>query len=373
MKVCIVSWDNEAKELYDLVKETYEIRYVIERDCDLWGELDSDLTGISFAKAYRLYEEGVIEYFLIPCMRGIVVKTGIYDRLIRNGIPDERVLYAPLRLFKEKDLVPEERRALICRFSMRKEIDYLAMHIVDGCNLNCAFCSVFSGLCSEGGIVPFEEVQGAIDRLVEIFNQIVVFRILGGEPLMHPHWIEICRYVRKVFPLTDIEIVTNGTYILRLGEVELALVREADLAFDLTDYRILGDKIDEIHEMLCRHGVKHYITREIEYFSKLYDFEGKRDPSENYRVCKTKFMCMNMRGYELAVCHAAIGLERARKQFPDISYEQTGKIDIRTEGLTAKSIMQMMDHPHDMCRYCNQDLTEWRVVKEKENRKEWSV
>ena len=373
MKVCIVSWDNEAREVYRSLKDTCDIRYVIERDCEMWGDLGDGLVCVSFAKAYSLFKENEIDYFLIPCMRGINIKLGIYDRLIRNDIPDDRILYAPLAFFKNKELSAAERNNLICRFSDRREIDYLAMHIADGCNLNCAYCSVFSGLCEKDAIIEEEEIKQSVDRLSEIFDQVVVFRILGGEPLLHPKWFEICCHVKERFPLADIEIVTNGILLLSLDEEKLKRMSAEGFVFDLTDYHMLGDKVDAIHERLKRFNVRHYITQEVEYFSKLYDLDDPHDPDENYDSCSKKFMCMNMRGFYLSVCHAAVGLKRAAGVFPGIKFDDTGSIDIRTEGLTAKEIMSRLDHSHEMCKYCNQDLTKWHRVKDITDKKEWSV
>lgn len=375
MDICIVSWDKEAQCLYESIKDKCNVKYVVERDNELWGERKNGLCIVSFAKSYNLFSEKKITHYIIPCMRGINVKNGIYDRLVRNGIPSERILYAPLRFFKDKQLSKEEKTKLICRFEDRKEIDYLAIHIADHCNMNCAYCSVFSGLIEKMSFPDFEETKKAVKLLKSIFDQVVVFRVLGGEPTLNPHWLDICRWIRTIYPLADVEVVTNGTTILHMNEKELAKVREECIAFDITDYPILGDKIDDINDYLNKNQVVHYITQETEYFSKLYDFDSLRNPNENYDVCKMKFMCMNMRGYYLGVCHAAFGLERARTKFDGIEFSDDGRVDIRAQGLSAKKIIQILDRPHDICAYCNQDLTKWHILRagDRENKKEWSI
>lgn len=373
MNICIVSWGEEAHKVYSILESTYEVSYIIERECELWKELRPGLQGISFAKAYRFYNEGIIDAFLIPCMRGINVKTGIYDRLIRNHVADEDILYAPLRIFKDDILTEEEKRKMICRFSERKEIDFLAMHIVEGCNLNCSNCSVFSGLCSADEYIPITTVKESVDILSELFDQIVVFRILGGEPLLHPQWMEICRYVREKYPFADVEIVTNGTLVHSVSDDVLTEMNKNNIVFDITDYPLLGDRIDTIHEKLCRFKVTHYITQEAEFFSRLYNFTYPGDAENKFGVCKAKFMCMNLREYNLTVCHAAIGLSRAKKVFPEIQYKETGIVDIRTKNLTPEMIIRELDRPHDMCRYCNQDLVKWHGLTEKNDKREWGV
>lgn len=373
MRICIVSHGDEFIKLYRTLKDVYDIRYVLERDCESWGMTEEGIACISFGRAYQLYKSGEIEAFLIPCMRGINIKIGIFDRLTRNGVSADNILYAPLRFFRDKDISEDERKGLICLFKDRSEIDFLAMHIADGCNLGCAYCSVLSGSCGTEEMVPLDDILHSVDLLSGVCDQVTVFRLLGGEPLLNPDWPEICARVKSRFPLADVEIVTNGLLLPSLPDERLRWMSEQGITFDITDYSILGGKIDEIHERLSRLNVRHYITQEVEYFSRLYDFERARDPEENYEVCRMKFMCMNMRGYKLSVCHAAVGLERAAKMFPEISYEDTGAVDLRTEGITFKDIMEKLDRPHDMCKYCNQDLTGWHRVSDRTDIKEWSL
>lgn len=373
MNVCIISWTNEARYLYELIKDTYQVKYIIERDCDFWGSNGYELEIISFAKAYKLYEEKIIDSFIIPCMRGINVKTGIFDRLVRNGVEKEHILYAPLPLFKNQSLSKEERLSLIDKFTNRKELDFIAMHITDLCNLNCANCSVFAGLCSTNSCPDTEDIKRAVDLFSTVFDQVVVFRILGGEPLLNPDWLDIACYIREVFPFADIEVVTNGTKVLSISVSDLERLKLRNITLDITHYQIMGEKIDQIHSELKENNVRHYITQEIEYFSTLYDFHNTRNPLMNFDACKMKFMCMNMYGYEIYMCHAPIGLKRAKQEFPEISFVEDYKVDLREEGLTSDKVMEILDKPHDICKYCSQDLARWHVVCERNNMDEWGL
>ena len=48
MNICIVSWDSEARYLYKILKDRYEVRYVIERDHRLWGKNANGFDIVSF-------------------------------------------------------------------------------------------------------------------------------------------------------------------------------------------------------------------------------------------------------------------------------------------------------------------------------------
>ena len=375
MNICLVSWDTESKLLYELLKEKYEVSYVIERDHNLWGKNEFGLTVISFSRAYDFFKKKKIDSFLIPCMRGINVKIGIYDRLIKNNIPSNNILYAPLRIFKDSQITKKEKIDLICKFEDRTELDYVALHITDHCNLNCAYCSVFCGLISKPSFTDFDKTKNALRLLKSYFEQIVVFRVLGGEPTLNPCWLDYCLMIKELFPLTDVEVVTNGTKILSMKDEQFKIMHDKNIAFDISYYSILSDKIDDINEILNNKKIIHYITQENEFFSRLYDFNNTRDEKENYESCKMKFMCLNMREYYLGACHAAFGLERAKEYLINIDISDNYKMDLRQSNLSAKEIISKLDKSTKLCRYCNQDLTRWHIISKGANKniKEWSL
>lgn len=364
MRICIISWDDEARRLYQLLRSSYEIEYIIERDNNQWGTLDNGLKIVSFSKAYKLFREGMFDVFLIPAMRGINVNNGIYLRLLRNNIPQDKIWYAPLASWKCTDLDESERIGMLCPFNERKELDYLALHIADHCNLNCSYCSVFSGLVKQPSFPDTESTLEGIRLLRKYYDQVLVFRLLGGEPLLNKDWLKIALYARELFPLADIEVVTNGLKILQLTKEEFSVMRENGIAFDISYYPVIGDKIDDINELLRENNVKHYITQENEFFSRLYNFSHPGDTEQNYQVCKMKFMCLNMYGKRLGVCHALIGLERAKEFIPpEIADTIPGYwVDLDEDGLSARKIREKLDRPMPICRYCNQDLALWHPL-----------
>ena len=377
-KVCIISFDQEGRYLQKLLSVKYDIPYIIERDCSLWGVRSENAEIISFSKAYKKYQEHEIEAFIIPCMRGINIKNMIYDRLIRNDVKSDDILYAPLRIFKDTELSEEEKLDLICRFKDRNELDFVAIHITDNCNLNCANCSVFSSIIRKPSFPDRYLTKKGILALKKYFDQIQVIRLLGGEPLLNPEWLSYCRFLRKLYPFSDIEVVSNGLLISSLSGEDLMTMKELNITFDISYYPVIGEKIDDIHRLLKKYAICHYITEENEFFSQLYDFQNPRDMSRNYLVCRQKFMCTNMRENFLYTCHAAVAGERAKKylaEFPTgAEGPGKGKVDLLEENLSAKEIIGQLSKPFYMCNFCNQDLTPWRILDKDENSvNDWSL
>src|SRR4051812_33705860 len=66
------------------------------------------------------------------------------------------------------------------------------LEITSSCNLTCPMCYAHSG--PAGVHLSFEECKAAIDRLVETEGRPEVLQLSGGEPTMHPQFLEILDY-----------------------------------------------------------------------------------------------------------------------------------------------------------------------------------
>lgn len=376
MKAVIVSWESEGKELYNIIRNSFEVKYVIEREHELWGEAKgySDIQIISFAKAQKLYEYGEIDKYIIPCLKGFNVYTGIYLQLLNSGVSDDDILYAPLVFYKDSSLSYEERAGKICLFRKRTDLDYLVLHIVEHCNLSCANCSMFCGLVSHPAFMDFEKTKKALWKLKGMFDQILVFRLIGGEPFLNNEIGEYCKFIRSIYPLADLEIVTNGTLVRHMPESLIEVLQSNNVTLDITHYSVINSIVDELNEFLNKKEIKHYFTREIKVFSRLYDLMGRTDREEVFKTCKMKFNCVNMKENNIAVCHVPFALPRAVNQF-DIKIVESGMIDLFKEGLSAETIRSRMNKPLEICRFCNRDIDSWHQLDnfQKRNIKNWSI
>ena len=45
--------------------------------------------------------------------------------------------------------------------------------------------------------------------------------LIGGEPMVHPQFLEICEILRKELPQEDISIATNGLTLHKFSDKEL--------------------------------------------------------------------------------------------------------------------------------------------------------
>ncbi|MCA9234533.1 MAG: radical SAM protein [Planctomycetales bacterium] len=81
------------------------------------------------------------------------------------------------------------------------------VEINSACNLECPMCFASSG--PGGEHLSYEDCQRAIDRLVEVEGQPEILQLSGGEPTIHPRFLDVWRYATER-PIDIVMINTNG-------------------------------------------------------------------------------------------------------------------------------------------------------------------
>ncbi|MCX4240438.1 radical SAM protein [Paraliomyxa miuraensis] len=92
----------------------------------------------------------------------------------------------------------------------------LEAHVVDHCNLTCAEC------CSLSPLLPsrFTSPQD-LARDLELAARVLaprVFKLVGGEPLLHPELLELLRVVRRSGIAPRVSLTTNGLLLTRMPD-----------------------------------------------------------------------------------------------------------------------------------------------------------
>lgn len=113
------------------------------------------------------------------------------------------------------------------------------LSITDRCDLACVYCRPHR----RDGYIPAERrvvtehwrtlVEGLVSRGVRRV------RITGGEPLLHPHVVDIARAIAEVPGVEDLAITTNATQLVELARpLREAGVRRLNISIDsLDDHR----------------------------------------------------------------------------------------------------------------------------------------
>jgi sulfatase maturation enzyme AslB (radical SAM superfamily) len=138
---------------------------------------------------------------------------------------------------------PDEIRQLIVNSASEGNI----LPITSRCDSRCIFCSHHNNPPGINvisiGVRPLEEIAETIaclspDQVITIGES--ASTILEGEPFTHPEFREIIIEVRRHFPVTPVEITTNGRYLTRDMIDFLEIMGNISLCISLNSSSIHG-------------------------------------------------------------------------------------------------------------------------------------
>lgn len=134
----------------------------------------------------------------------------------------------------------------------------IGIPIVEHCNLKCKGCLHFCNSNQEEFYYDCEEFERDVMRLSELFDNIEVLILYGGEPLLHPKIIRLLEIVRVYLKKTKIEILTNGLLLPTLDENFYQSIKKYDVCIGWSAYPV-GKKINmKIEDTLISEKVVYY-------------------------------------------------------------------------------------------------------------------
>ena len=375
MNVAIITWGDESRILYDLLhRNGYNIVCIIEDNNCKWDLRYKETPIVSSGKGAVMFEAGSIEKFIVPSLDE-QLNYRAEKMISAYGIDLDNLLYAPIETLKGK-LSDGEKIAKICLYTERTELETMEIHVAEHCNLNCKNCSMFCGLVETCDFPCYQEFEEGIKQLKNFFPHIKKFRIIGGEPLLNPELDKYICLIRNVYPYTDIRLISNGIIKKKMSDQLIQTIIDNDVTFIVTQYISLKHSIDEINRFLSKTGIRYIVTEAVLEFQKIYNALGDSDIDENFYRCHWKGSCATMYGTKIATCYVPFVIHYFSDKF-NLAIEETGKIDLMEEGLTAQEIIKRMHTPFDMCRYCapKGNWTEWERLPDKNNTtiQDWSI
>lgn len=182
----------------------------------------------------------------------------------------------------------------------RPVFERLELHVAHGCNLSCESCSHYSNH-GHAGIVSLDEA----DRWMGLWSSRVAvtrFSLLGGEPTIHPKLPDFVKLVRRHWPRTSIEIVSNGFFLHRHPTLPAVLAADPDARLaisvhhDSEEYR---ERLKPVFDLLddwrqdykllveIRPSDKNWTRRYEGYGSAMSPFEDD-DPRTSWEICPAR-------------------------------------------------------------------------------------
>lgn len=253
-------------------------------------------------------------------------------------------------------------------------IPYLEHHIVDHCNLKCAGCTHFSCLVNKPWFESLEDFVKDFSVLADKSNQnIPVIRLMGGEPLLHPEWPHFLKIARELFPIGNIQIVTNGLLLPKYHDELVQVCNDNYIQICISDY---GLKID-LSSLLKDFKYKR-VDGKTSLYNACLNLEAPYNPREAFNYCDLHvnkwYYFQHGRFYP---CCIAANIQYFEDYFHirlrDLEWiEDDYSISIHDHSI--QEIEDFLNEPIPLCKYCNTilrphtykpfsttkgDITEW--------------
>ena len=220
--------------------------------------------------------------------------------------------------------------------SKRFEIE---IQIVDHCNLKCDNCNHFANLAKEW-YMSIEEFTFNVNKIKTELYPYGLTRIMlvGGEPLLHPQIIDLCKILRTASPKGDVDLslLTNGILLN-----DTTKIIEKYVGVTATPY-------PDITSISSPHS---YMHSRLFFLNNPVDSSGKS--SSNITDCqKYNLPCFFVRDYKMFMCPFSGCIHIYNEHFnQNIQYVDGDYIPM--EELTIDKIKTFMDNgPTQICKYC---------------------
>jgi len=141
----------------------------------------------------------------------------------------------------------------------------LETHLVDHCNLRCASCCTLSP-----ELPPWFADPADLERDLAALRPVLaphLFKLTGGEPLLHPGICEILEVVRSSEIGGEVSVTTNGFLLGRIPERFWRLVDRVTISL-YSSRPLPAEAVDEARRIGAAHGVT-ITVKEIDAFQRL--------------------------------------------------------------------------------------------------------
>ncbi len=112
-----------------------------------------------------------------------------------------------------------------------RNINYMRLSVTDNCNLRCLYCLPNNNLISQNSVLSNDELFEICEKAVSL--GIEKIRITGGEPLIRPGIVDLCKKISSIDLLRQLAITTNGCLLSRYAhDLKLAGVNKINISLD---------------------------------------------------------------------------------------------------------------------------------------------
>ena len=228
-------------------------------------------------------------------------------------------------------------------------LPYIESDITDRCNLNCCGCCHFANFHDKDEFYPFENFSRDIERIANTCDVLIV-KLLGGEPLLLKNFSEYLSFVSQVLPNAGLEIFTNGLLIPSLPQKTINIIRETRCLVNISAYPPTRKIFDAIKSRLDKNSIP-FTVKPVEAFAAQMTLNAGNDPVKARAACRCG-VCRSIRNGKLYKCPIDAACYKFARKFGLKNYPESTGIDIYSPNFA--SMLQMLDGNVELCSWCSE-------------------
>jgi organic radical activating enzyme len=352
--------------------DTLAVRVAVEGGGDV--ALERLLAALRHASSHaELAARGVEGPFRVEDMLGVEAavvagEVAVAERWLRRRLAGDTAVAvrgqaegsAIDAVFARRGSRPTSQRQAYARVDGRVRVEAFELHVVEHCNLRCTACCNMSPYLDEKTL-SVAEIE-AMCRTMAAHLEVDVFKIMGGEPLLHPDIAGVLRAIRGTGISKKIRLFTNGLLLHSMGDEFWAALDELTIS-NYSSAPVKGAMLEEIHARARAHDVVLNV-KPVGEFSEVMRGERADDPAEVREVydnCWLRHRCMVVRNEKFYMCTRAAYADEYHARIMHAAHPEDREaavagdgVPLNTPDLGAAILAYLNRHePLVSCRFCH--------------------
>ena len=315
-----------------------------------------------------------IENFKARCKQG--KKTGLLltldEKYYDEVLPKLMFMGDDLRFIKRK-----YKQLAIEKCEVPVEIKEVTFDLTAHCNFSCYSCGKAAPI-AEAKFYDFKEFKRELKRFKELFNNVGKVIFSGGEPTLHPAYMDFLKEVREVYPESEVELITNGIILQNSEDAVWKQLANLRIIVLWSKYPIEYRYFESAVEKAKRLGVYLKIDAGGDDDKKIswqvpYTEAGMQK-HHDFLFCMFHRKCGHLDRGKYKLCSLAIAIPYLNKRFEtNIPIAEADEIDIYQA--TSEEILDFSAKRLPLCDYCaireRRPMGEW--LPSKGEKSEWFI
>lgn len=163
--------------------------------------------------------------------------------------------------------------------------------ITERCSLRCRDCSNLMQYYEKPKDCEREMLLRSIDLFCSVIDEVMDFRVIGGETFIARDWQIIVQRLIKEPKAKRVVLYTNGTIIP--DQARLEILRDDKILVIITDYGKLSRKLNELKRIMENNKIAHHVLKITDWLDCSAIKRQHRQPEqikELYKLCCAKNM-----------------------------------------------------------------------------------